>query len=208
MIQRAKATINGIVQGVGFRPFVYQLATRRGLGGYIANTSMGVDIEVEGDPGEIEGFFREIRLQKPPLARIVHVERQFLPPQHYRDFIIRKSLVRSQRSTLVAPDISVCDDCLREMNDPQDRRYRYPFINCTNCGPRYTIIRDIPYDREKTSMASFSMCERCQEEYENPLDRRFHAQPNACWDCESGTGPYFWLCQFSETAEVYIDCSM
>ncbi len=193
MIQRAKATINGIVQGVGFRPFIYQLAKKRGLGGYIANTSSGVDIEVEGDPGEIEGFFQEIHFQKPPLARIVHVERHFLPPQHYRDFIIRKSLVRAQRSTLVSPDMSVCDDCLREMNDPQDRRYRYPFINCTNCGPRYTIIRDIPYDRDKTSMASFSMCKRCQEEYENPLDRRFHAQPNACWDC----GPAVFLYESS-----------
>ena len=193
MIQRAKATINGIVQGVGFRPFIYQLAKRRGLGGYIANTSAGVDIEVEGDPGEIEGFFQEIHLQKPPLARVLHVERQFLPPQHYRDFIIRKSLIRAQRSTLVSPDMSVCDDCLREMNDPQDRRYRYPFINCTNCGPRYTIIRDIPYDRDKTSMASFSMCKRCQEEYENPLDRRFHAQPNACWDC----GPVVFLYESS-----------
>jgi len=183
MIQRAKATINGIVQGVGFRPFIYQLAKKRGLGGYIANTSTGVDIEVEGGPEEIEAFFQEIHLQKPPLARIIHVERQYLPPQWYRDFVIKKSQAQAKRSTLISPDVSVCEDCLREMNDPRDRRYRYPFINCTNCGPRYTIIKDIPYDRDKTSMASFSMCEACRKEYENPLDRRFHAQPNACWEC-------------------------
>jgi hydrogenase maturation protein HypF len=183
MIQRAKATINGIVQGVGFRPFIYQLAKKRGLGGYIANTSTGVDIEVEGGPEEIEAFFQEIHLRKPPLARIVQVERQYLPPQRYRDFVIKESQAQAQPSTLISPDVSVCEDCLREMNDPGDRRYRYPFINCTNCGPRYTIIKDIPYDRDKTSMASFSMCEACWKEYEDPLDRRFHAQPNACWEC-------------------------
>jgi hydrogenase maturation protein HypF len=183
MIQRAKATINGIVQGVGFRPFVYQLAKKRGLGGYIANTSTGVDIEVEGEPEEIETFFQEIHLRKPPLARIAHVERQYLPPQRYRGFVIKKSQGQAQRSTLISPDVSVCEDCLREMNDSRDRRYRYPFINCTNCGPRYTIIKDIPYDRDKTSMSSFSMCEACWKEYEDPLDRRFHAQPNACWEC-------------------------
>ncbi len=193
MIQRAKAAINGIVQGVGFRPFIYQLAKKKGLGGYIANTSTGVDIEVEGETEEIEIFFQEIHLRKPPLARIVHVEWQYLPPRRYRDFIIKKSQVQAQRSTLVSPDVSVCDDCLREMNDPRDRRYRYPFINCTNCGPRYTIIKDIPYDRDKTSMASFSMCERCRNEYEEPLDRRFHAQPNACWDC----GPSVYLHEYN-----------
>jgi hydrogenase maturation protein HypF len=161
------------------------------LGGYIANTTTGVDIEVEGEPGAIENFFREIRLRKPPLARIVHIERKYLPPQRYRDFVIKKSQVQAHRSTLVSPDVSVCDDCLREMNDCRDRRYRYPFINCTNCGPRYTIIRDIPYDRDKTTMASFPMCKKCKEEYKNPLDRRFHTQPNACWEC----GPNVLLCE-------------
>jgi len=189
MIQRAKATINGIVQGVGFRPFIYHLARRNGLGGYVANTGLGVDIEVEGEPGKIESFFEEIHTQKPPLARFTHVEMQYLPPRRFRDFVIRKSQAHTSRSVLVSPDVSVCKDCLREMNDPGDRRYRYPFINCTNCGPRYTIIKDVPYDREKTSMASFAMCERCREEYEEPADRRFHAQPIACWDC----GPHVGL---------------
>ena len=189
MIQRAKATVNGIVQGVGFRPFIYHLAQKKRLGGYIANTSSGVDIEVEGEPGKIESFFQEVQTRKPPLARITHIELQYLPPRCYRNFVIRKSQVEAQRSVLVSPDVSVCKDCLREMNDPGDRRYRYPFINCTNCGPRYTIIKDIPYDREKTTMASFPMCEKCQKEYEDPLDRRFHAQPNACWEC----GPNVFL---------------
>jgi hydrogenase maturation protein HypF len=183
MIQRAKATINGIVQGVGFRPFIYHLAQKKGLGGYIANTGTGVDIEVEGDPRKIENFFREIQTRKPPLARITHMEMRYLSPRSYRDFVIRRSQVERHRSTFVTPDVSVCEDCLWEMNDPEDRRYRYPFINCTNCGPRYTIIEDIPYDREKTSMASFSMCKKCGEEYDEPADRRFHAQPIACWDC-------------------------
>ena len=193
MIQRAKATINGIVQGVGFRPFIYHLAQKEGLGGYIANTSTGVDIEVEGEPRKIENFFRDVQARKPPLARITHMEMQYLPPRSYRDFVIRMSKVETCRSALITPDVSVCEDCLQEMNDPGDRRYRYPFINCTNCGPRYTIIEDIPYDREKTSMASFSMCEKCRKEYEEPADRRFHAQPIACWEC----GPNVLLCERS-----------
>ncbi len=183
MIQRAKATISGIVQGVGFRPFIYHLAQKKGLGGYIANTSTGVDIEVEGDPRKIEHFFREVQARKPPLASISHMEMRYLPPRSYQGFVIRRSQVETCRSALITPDVSVCEDCLREMSDPGDRRYRYPFINCTNCGPRYTIIKDIPYDREKTSMASFSMCEKCRGEYEDPADRRFHAQPIACWEC-------------------------
>jgi hydrogenase maturation protein HypF len=193
MIQRAKATINGIVQGVGFRPFIYHLAQKNGLGGYIANTSTGVDIEVEGEPRKIRDFFREIQTGKPPLARINHMEMRYLPPRSYRDFVIRRSRVETHRSAMVTPDVSVCEDCVREMNALRDRRYRYPFINCTNCGPRYTIIKDTPYDREKTSMASFSMCEKCRKEYEEPVDRRFHAQPIACWEC----GPNVLLCERS-----------
>ncbi len=183
MIQRAKATIAGIVQGVGFRPFIYHLAQKKGLGGYIANTSTGVDIEVEGELWEIESFFQEIQTHKPPLAKITDIKTQYLPPRSYRSFVIRRSQVENHRSALVAPDVSVCEDCLGEMNDPGDRRFQYPFINCTNCGPRYTIIKDIPYDRDKTSMASFPMCAQCQKEYDDPEDRRFHAQPNACWEC-------------------------
>jgi hydrogenase maturation protein HypF len=193
MIQRAKATIDGIVQGVGFRPFIYHLARENGLGGYIANTSTGVDIEVEGESRRIEDFFREIQARKPPLARINHMEMRYLPPRSYQDFVIRRSRVETRRSAMVTPDVSICEDCVREMNAPRDRRYRYPFINCTNCGPRYTIIKDIPYDREKTSMAPFSMCEKCRTEYEDPVDRRFHAQPIACWEC----GPHVLLCERS-----------
>jgi hydrogenase maturation protein HypF len=183
VITRAKATIKGIVQGVGFRPFVYQLARKKGLGGYVLNTSEGVDIEVEGEQENIESFFEEIQIQKPPLARITSVKTQYLPHYHYDDFVIRPSRIGAQQSVLISPDICICDDCLREMKDPADRRYRYPFINCTNCGPRYTIIKDIPYDRKHTTMASFTMCEQCQQEYDDPLNRRFHAQPNACFDC-------------------------
>jgi hydrogenase maturation protein HypF len=190
VITRAKATIKGIVQGVGFRPFVYQLARKKGLGGYVLNTSEGVDIEVEGEQENIESFFEEIQIQKPPLARITSVETQYLPHHyHYDDFMIRPSRIGAQQSVLISPDICICDDCLREMKDPADRRYRYPFINCTNCGPRYTIIKDIPYDRKNTTMASFTMCDRCQQEYDDPLSRRFHAQPNACSDC----GPHVSL---------------
>jgi hydrogenase maturation protein HypF len=183
MIQRAKVTVSGVVQGVGFRPFVYQLAQKNRLGGYVTNTTAGVDIEIEGEPEQIETFFRDMHTHKPPLARVTRFEKRYLPPLAYRDFVIRKSQAVTTRSVLVSPDVCVCEDCLREMNDPLNRRYRYPFINCTNCGPRYTIIDDIPYDREKTSMAVFAMCEKCQREYGDPADRRYHAQPVACWEC-------------------------
>ena len=180
---RVKASVQGIVQGVGFRPFIYHLALERGLKGYVANTSFGVDIEAEGNPGVIEKFLSEIRLKKPPLAEITDIEALFLPQKPYDDFTIRKSEGKRERSTLISPDVSICKDCLRELLDPENRRYRYPFINCTNCGPRYTIIKDIPYDRIKTTMQAFKLCELCDQEYNNPLDRRFHAQPNACWQC-------------------------
>jgi hydrogenase maturation protein HypF len=189
MIQRAKATITGVVQGVGFRPFVYGLALKNGLGGYIANTTAGVDIEVEGEPRQIESFFDALEIQRPPLAKVTHIERRYLPPVLYKDFAIRASRTEGERSALLSPDVCVCEDCLREMNDPKDRRYRYPFINCTNCGPRYTIIQEIPYDRKNTVMASFTMCEQCRREYEDPLNRRYHAQPVACWAC----GPNVFL---------------
>ena len=189
VITRAKATVRGIVQGVGFRPFVYQLAKKNGLGGYVVNTSEGVDIEVEGELQKVEAFFEQVRADSPPLARITSVETHYLPHYHYQDFVIQPSRTEAQQSVLISPDICICEDCLKEMNDPGDRRYRYPFINCTNCGPRYTIVRDIPYDRKNTTMASFTMCERCQQEYDDPLSRRFHAQPNACCDC----GPHLSL---------------
>ncbi len=180
---RAKATIQGIVQGVGFRPFIYQLAQERQLKGYVANTALGVDLEVEGDLSAIEDFLRDIELRKPPLAKITKLDAVFLPLKSYQEFTIEHSRADTERSVLISPDVSICHDCLRELFDPSDRRHRYPFINCTNCGPRYTIIKDIPYDRDKTTMQVFKMCKACDEEYHNPLNRRFHAQPNACWEC-------------------------
>ena len=178
-----KLYINGIVQGVGFRPFVYQLAGRYDLKGQVANTSSGVRIHVEGRPENIAAFCRDIEAAPPPLAVITEVRTASSAPGGFLDFSIVPSTGRSQTRTLISPDMSICEDCLRELFDPADRRYRYPFINCTNCGPRYTIIEDIPYDRPKTSMAAFVMCPRCQAEYDDPMNRRFHAQPNACPVC-------------------------
>jgi hydrogenase maturation protein HypF len=175
--------VNGIVQGVGFRPFVFQLAARCGLKGEVANTSAGVSIHIEGAPESIRHFERELSQSPPPLARIVAIVSRPAPPGHYPDFRIAHSRGESAMATLISPDVAVCGDCLAEMFDPAERRFRYPFINCTNCGPRYTIIDDIPYDRPKTSMRHFAMCARCRAEYEDPLNRRFHAQPNACPAC-------------------------
>ena len=183
MVHRTKATIQGIVQGIGFRPFIYNLAKKFDLNGFILNTSSGVEIEVEGDSENIEQFFKTIENNNLPLAHITSIERISLSPANYQDFIICESVASTERTTLISPDICVCKDCLAEMRNPKDRRYRYPFINCTNCGPRYTIIEDVPYDRLKTSMRNFQMCEDCQQEYDNPTNRRFHAQPNACPVC-------------------------
>ena len=175
--------VDGIVQGVGFRPFVYQIAKRRGLNGEVANTSSGVVIRLEGPCEEIEFFLKELEEKPPPLAFIVKVQASEAPFSGFAGFSIAPSRKDEKRSTLISPDMCVCDDCLNELFDPGDRRFEYPFINCTNCGPRYTIIEDIPYDRPKTSMRRFAMCGRCRKEYDDPLDRRFHAQPNACPEC-------------------------
>ena len=175
--------VDGIVQGVGFRPFVYQLARCRGLNGEVANTSNGVVIRLEGPCEEIELFLNELEEKPPPLAYVVKVRVREAPYSGFADFSIAPSRKNEKRSTLISPDMSVCDDCLEELFDPGDRRFEYPFINCTNCGPRYTIIEDIPYDRPKTSMRHFAMCGLCRKEYDDPRDRRFHAQPNACPEC-------------------------
>ncbi|MBN2089272.1 carbamoyltransferase HypF [candidate division KSB1 bacterium] len=183
MIQRIKATIHGIVQGIGFRPFVYQLAQKHHLKGYILNNSQGVELEIEGCSSIIDLFFKEIEDNHPPLARIVSIQKKILPISGYQDFSIRKSIAQSEKAALIAPDVCVCEACLSEMYDPENRRYRYPFINCTNCGPRYTIIQDVPYDRPNTTMSNFQMCPDCEREYHDPANRRFHAQPNACAVC-------------------------
>ncbi len=181
--------VNGIVQGVGFRPFVFQLADTYGLKGEVANTSSGVTIHIEGSPENVAAFERDLAEKKPPLAYIVDITSKTEAFRNHADFAIVKSKAQAKMSTLISPDVSVCSDCLAEMLTPTDRRYQYPFINCTNCGPRYTIIDDIPYDRPKTSMRQFKMCSRCQAEYDDPVNRRFHAQPNACADC----GPHVTL---------------
>jgi hydrogenase maturation protein HypF len=180
---RRQIAVCGIVQGVGFRPYIYRLATERHLAGNISNTSSGVTIEIQGPCVAVEDFISRLPKEAPPLARITDVSVLELPCNGDREFRIVPSRRGEAVHTLISPDVAICDDCLREMLDPQDRRYRYPFINCTNCGPRFTIVRDIPYDRPFTSMAVFPMCPACQAEYEDPLNRRFHAQPNACWEC-------------------------
>ncbi|MBU2547878.1 MAG: carbamoyltransferase HypF [Proteobacteria bacterium] len=180
---RTRIQVQGIVQGVGFRPFVHQLARRLGLGGFIQNNSYGVEIEVEGGGEAVGDFLRGLREETPPLARVTGIESSPLNTLGQSDFTIRASEALAGRTALISPDVAVCDDCLAEMFDPSDRRYRYPFINCTNCGPRYTIITDVPYDRDKTSMRVFEMCPACAAEYGDPADRRFHAQPNACPVC-------------------------
>jgi hydrogenase maturation protein HypF len=182
-IEALKVHVTGIVQGVGFRPFVYSLATRHELVGWVCNTSAGVDIEVEGAAAALDRFVTALTAEAPPLARIENVTVVETPLNGYTQFVIRHSRAQPGAFQPISPDICTCEDCLRELFDPSDRRYRYPFINCTNCGPRFTIIRDIPYDRPKTTMAPFAMCLDCQAEYDDPLDRRFHAQPNACPAC-------------------------
>ncbi len=175
--------ITGIVQGVGFRPFVYGLAKRYGLNGWVRNTSAGVDIEVDGEQDVLDAFVKALRDKAPPLSRIDDLNASFQAPNGFRSFDIVHSEAVEGAFQPISPDVSICPDCLRELFAPSDRRYRYPFINCTNCGPRFTIIKDIPYDRPKTTMAPFDMCPDCEKEYTDPLDRRFHAQPVACPVC-------------------------
>jgi len=180
---RKRLEVSGVVQGVGFRPFVYQLALRRGLGGWVLNDSEGVKIEVEGAWAAINDFVLGLQSELPPLAEIVDLKQAFVPVCGDGEFRIVESQSGEERRTLISADTNVCGDCLRELFDPADRRYKYPFINCTNCGPRYTIIEDIPYDRPNTTMKSFALCEDCEREYRDPADRRFHAQPVACPAC-------------------------
>ncbi|NDJ86377.1 MAG: carbamoyltransferase HypF [Chloroflexi bacterium] len=182
-LQRRYIRIQGAVQGVGFRPFIYRLATQMQLKGWVINSSQGVQIEIEGPPAIVAEFLTRIPDEKPPLAVIQTLESLEMPVVGYMDFEIRHSDDSGAKTTLVLPDVATCPDCLAEIQNPEDRRYRYPFTNCTNCGPRFTIIRALPYDRPNTSMRLFPMCNACQAEYDDPLDRRFHAQPNACPEC-------------------------
>jgi len=182
-VTRVRLRVHGVVQGVGFRPFVYGLATRLGLDGLVGNDSGGVFVEVEGTSAALRAFQQQLVAHPPPLAHIDHVQMDSVPVRGDRGFVIVASARESTQRTLVSPDLCLCADCRRELFDPSDRRYLYPFVNCTNCGPRFTIIRSTPYDRPATTMADFRLCPACQHEYDDPLDRRFHAQPNACPRC-------------------------
>jgi hydrogenase maturation protein HypF len=180
---RLRVVVRGAVQGVGFRPFVYRLAAASGLEGWVNNSAQGVFVEVEGEPHALGEFLLRLGREAPPLASIQSLEHSYLDPVGYRGFEIRESDAGGAKTALVLPDIATCADCLRDVLDPADRRHLYPFTNCTNCGPRFSIIEALPYDRPNTTMRGFEMCDACRAEYEDPLDRRFHAQPTACPAC-------------------------
>ena len=204
-MERIEVKIHGIVQGVGFRPFIHKLVREYNLAGYIKNTSSGVEMELEGEEEELKKFISDVPEKAPKLALIEKIECEYgLPIKGFDDFEIKSSKREDERNTLISPDICICDDCLKEMLDPSDRRYGYPFINCTNCGPRFTIIKDVPYDRAKTSMSDFSMCEDCDREYHDIENRRYHAQPDACQTC----GPHVYTVPESgnpiETARIWL----
>jgi hydrogenase maturation protein HypF len=181
--------ISGIVQGVGFRPFIYGLANRGGLGGFVRNTSAGVEVVLEGEAPAVEGFLGSLKSGLPPRAHIETLAVEAVAPAGLHGFVILESQAHTEGVQPIPPDIALCADCERELFDPADRRYLYPFINCTNCGPRFTIVRGLPYDRPLTSMAQFEMCPACAQEYRDPANRRFHAQPIACPEC----GPRVWM---------------
>ncbi|WP_297535759.1 acylphosphatase, partial [Thermococcus sp.] len=183
--------VQGIVQAVGFRPFIYRIAHEHNLRGYVKNLGdAGVEIVVEGREEDIEAFIEDVYRKKPPLARIDKIEKKEIPPQGFDRFYIEKSSKGgSGGDSIIPPDIAICEDCLRELFDPTNKRYMYPFIVCTNCGPRFTIIEDLPYDRENTTMKEFPMCDFCESEYRDPLNRRYHAEPVCCPVC----GPSYRL---------------
>jgi hydrogenase maturation protein HypF len=182
-MERRAITVEGVVQGVGFRPFVYGLATRLGLCGFVRNRTGGVCIEVEGEPDTLDRFLDELVHRPPPLARIEHLSREPRRTRGDPGFRIEHSESDPAGPVFISPDAAACDDCLAELFDPADRRFRYPFLNCTNCGPRLTIVKGVPYDRERTTMSAFPMCAACRAEFDDPADRRFHAQPTACAAC-------------------------
>ncbi|POX47533.1 acylphosphatase, partial [Streptomyces sp. Ru72] len=180
---RRRVTVRGVVQGVGFRPYVHALATSLGLSGHVTNTPVGVVVEVEGTPAAVGRFCDRIAEDAPPLARVEHVDQQDVPAAGDTAFTILASRTDGPAGTLIPPDTATCAACLRELADPADRRHRHPFITCTHCGPRFTIVTGLPYDRAATTMAGFPMCPDCAREYADPADRRFHAQPVACPAC-------------------------
>ncbi len=189
MIKHLEIRVNGIVQGVGFRPFIYRLALENNIKGYVLNDTEGVTISAEGEEDALEKLVKAIKNNFPPLAIVQEIEIKEKPINGYTTFFIEKSKITDKKTTFIPPDTNVCEECLREFFDPNDRRFYYPFIVCTHCGPRFSIVKDIPYDRHNTSMAEFIMCPQCEKEYKDPLDRRFHTQPTACPNC----GPYLFL---------------
>ncbi len=182
-MERQRVSVQGAVQGVGFRPFVYRLAHELSLSGWVVNSPQGAEIEVEASPQLLDTFLSRLQTELPPHAVIQHLDSQAIPARGDRSFEIRHSSASGAKTALILPDFAICPDCLREIHDPHDRHYHYPFTNCTHCGPRFSIIRALPYDRANTTMSGFVMCDACRAEYENPLDRRFHAQPTACPHC-------------------------
>ena len=189
-MEHADIKVHGIVQGVGFRPFIHKQVRFLKLTGFIKNTSSGVELELEGEKKDLQEFINTLPERAPKLAVIEKVEYNFSDKlKNFNGFEIKQSKTEAFRNTLISPDICICEDCLRELKDPFDRRYRYPFINCTNCGPRFTIIKDVPYDRAKTSMSAFPMCDACDREYHDIENRRYHAQPDCCPDC----GPHVFF---------------
>jgi hydrogenase maturation protein HypF len=188
-VTRHRLRVEGVVQGVGFRPFFYRAAVGLGLAGWVGNDQMGVVAEVEGSPAAVEELARVVREEAPPLARVTGVTAEVIPPRGTAGFTIAPSVASGAAATLVPPDVATCGPCLLELRDPADRRHGYAFTNCTDCGPRYTIIHGVPYDRARTTMRGFTLCAACQAEYEDPASRRFHAEPNACPAC----GPRLWM---------------
>ena len=182
-LRRVRVRVEGVVQGVGFRPYVHRLATELGVTGYVRNDERGVVIEAEGAPEAVEALLARLPAEAPPMAVIDALVPEVVPATGESGFAIVSSARGAAADALVSPDAATCEACLRELLDPGDRRYRYPFINCTDCGPRFTIVRGVPYDRPLTTMAGFTMCCACAAEYADPANRRFHAQPNACPEC-------------------------
>ncbi|HAS04180.1 MAG TPA: carbamoyltransferase HypF, partial [Dehalococcoidia bacterium] len=193
--------VKGVVQGVGFRPFIYRLAYKYNLAGWVQNTSGNVAIEVQGIKANLDEFIASLKTEAPPVSRIQEISISTVPVNDEVEFRIIESKARQGAYQPLSADIATCSQCLAEIFDHTDRRYLYPFTNCTNCGPRFTIIKDIPYDRPLTTMHPFKMCQKCRAEYNDPLDRRFHAQPNACPVC----GPKLQLTDNSGTAIFYED---
>ncbi|PYG88419.1 hydrogenase maturation protein HypF [Ruminiclostridium sufflavum DSM 19573] len=201
-MDKYRIIIAGIVQGVGFRPFVYNLSIRHGLKGWVGNTGSDVIIEVEADSGQLQDFIEEIRNTAPALAEIKSILYERLPFEGFEDFTIVQSQTGIKDNIFISPDVATCDACIKELKNKKDRRYMYPFINCTNCGPRFTIIKDIPYDRDKTTMDSFEMCGICRQEYTKPTDRRYHAQPVSCHNC----GPVLEIAVSSQNSCSDMSC--